>query len=129
MTIATLWTIFEGIGSAVGIIITLTAFWGIISKKPKEALKKMILEGSKEANSKMEEDIRKILERQKKNENATIVSLRHSITNIYERYQTDKKLPIHVKEDLLSLLDQYDKFGGNSYVHTIVEEMKTWKVE
>lgn len=51
MTLATLWTIFKGIGSGVGIIITLVTFWGIISKKPKEALHKMILNGCKEANS------------------------------------------------------------------------------
>ena len=129
MTLATLWTIFKGIGSGVGIIITLVTFWGIISKKPKDALHRMIINGCKEANSQMEEDMKEVLKRLNKNDAATVVSLRHSITNIYEKYKEDKKFPIHVKEDLLSLLDQYDAFGGNSYDHTIVEEMKTWEVE
>lgn len=129
MTIATLWAIFKGIGSGVGILITLATFWGLISKKPKEALHRMILNGCKEANSQMEEDMQKVLKRLDQNDQATVVSLRHSITNIYEKYKHQKKFPIHVKEDLLSLLDQYDAFGGNSYVHTIVEEMKSWDVE
>lgn len=89
----------------------------------------MILNGCKEANSQMEDDMKEVLKRLNKNDAATVVSLRHSITNIYEKYKADKKFPIHVKEDLLSLLDQYDAFGGNSYVHTIVEEMKSWDVE
>lgn len=129
MTFATLWTIFKGIGSGVGIIITLVTFWGLISKKPKAALHNMILNGCKAANSQIEDDMREVLSRLNKNDQATVVSLRHSITNIYENYKQDKKFPIHVKEDLMSLLDQYDSFGGNSYVHTIVEEMKTWDVE
>jgi hypothetical protein len=53
----------------------------------------------------MEDDMKEVLKRLNKNDAATVVSLRHSITNIYEKYKADKKFPIHVKEDLLSLLD------------------------
>lgn len=50
-------TIFENIGSVVGILITLATFWGIISKKPIEALKKMIREESLNAQSEYHENV------------------------------------------------------------------------
>jgi hypothetical protein len=68
MTFATLWTIFKGIGSGVGIIITLVTFWGLISKKPKTALHNMILNGCKAANSQIEDDMREVLSRLNKND-------------------------------------------------------------
>jgi hypothetical protein len=51
--------IFETIGSVVGIIITLITFFGLISKKPKEAFKRIIRE---EVNNANEELKLKILE-------------------------------------------------------------------
>lgn len=129
MNFVILWEIFRNIGSAVGILITLSTFWGLISKKPKNALEKIIERGAKKANQQTEEDLQKVLVRLDANDEATVVSLRHSITNIYERYKNEKKFPTHVKEDLFSLFEQYEKLGGNHYVKQIVEEMKGWEVE
>jgi len=44
MSWAILWEIFQGIGSAIGILITLGTFVTIITKKPKEFFKKMLRE-------------------------------------------------------------------------------------
>lgn len=42
MNLAILWQIFQGIGSAVGILITLGTFVTIVTKKPKEFVKRML---------------------------------------------------------------------------------------
>lgn len=50
ITVATLWAIFKAIGSVVGILITLITFWGIISRKPLDALKRSIRTECERAN-------------------------------------------------------------------------------
>ena len=50
---ATFLAVFETIGSVVGIIITLITFFGLISKKPKEAFKKIIREEVNNANQEL----------------------------------------------------------------------------
>ena len=44
--------IFQNIGSVVGVCVTIITFFGLISKKPRAALKRMIKEGAEEANNK-----------------------------------------------------------------------------
>lgn len=129
MTGAMLWEIFQAIGSAVGILITIGTFIGIVSKKPMNAFKKIIREESKHSNQEFENDVRKVLDRAEKCDKTMIVLLRHDITETYERYKKEKKFPVHVKEDLFSMVQQYDEWGGNSYVHLIVQEMKDWETE
>ena len=53
--------------------------------------------------------------------------LRHEITSIYYQHLEEKKIPTHTKESVLMMYNQYEKLGGNSYVHTIVEEIKSWE--
>lgn len=55
-----------------------------------------------------------------------IVMLRHDITSVYEHYKDSAAIPKVIYESTMSLYDKYQALGGNSYVHEIVEEMKTW---
>ena len=55
-----------------------------------------------------------------------IVMLRHDITSVYEHYKDAAVIPKVVYESTMNLYDKYQKLGGNSYVHEIVEEMKGW---
>ncbi len=123
---ATFLSIFENIGSVIGVLITLMTFWGIVSKKPLEALRKMIREESKKVDEDFQNEVRQVLERADKCDNTMIVLLRHAITETYEKYKDEKKFPTHVKEDIWSLYQQYESWGGNSYVHTLMEQMKDW---
>lgn len=55
-----------------------------------------------------------------------IIMLRHDITSVYEHYKSSAAVPQAVYESTMNLYDKYQKLGGNSYVHEIVDEMKTW---
>lgn len=122
MIFTSLYEIFEIIGGIVGICITLITFWGIISKRPKAYFKNLI-------DTSIKENTSEILKKLDKHDAATLVSLRHSITGIYEKYKDEKKLPIHVKEDLCSLYSQYRNFNGNSYIVSLMELMEEWEIE
>lgn len=56
-----------------------------------------------------------------------IVMLRHDITSVYEYYKSSAAMPKVIYESTMNLYDKYSSLGGNSYVHEIVEEMKTWE--
>lgn len=56
-----------------------------------------------------------------------IVMLRHDITSVYEQYKSSAAMPKVIYESTMNLYDKYSNLGGNSYVHEIVEEMKTWQ--
>ena len=56
-----------------------------------------------------------------------IVMLRHDITSVYEQYKSSAAVPKVIYESTMNLYDKYQALGGNSYVHEIVEEMKTWQ--
>ena len=56
-----------------------------------------------------------------------IVMLRHDITSVYEQYKSSAAMPKVIYESTMNLYDKYQALGGNSYVHGIVEEMKTWQ--
>lgn len=117
------------IGGAAGAMTTILAFIGVISKKPRDWFKRTIREESKAANESLEQSIEKLLKDNEDSKKRDLVSLRHSITTIYEEHKAQKKFPIHIKEDLFSLYEEYEKLGGNSYVHQIMEEMRTWDSE
>ena len=55
-----------------------------------------------------------------------IIILRHNITSVYEHYKGSAAMPQGIYQSTMELYDKYLKLGGNSYVHDIVEEMKTW---
>lgn len=56
-----------------------------------------------------------------------IVSLRHSITQVFHSYKDKKEIPGPIYQSTMNLYDQYKLLGGNSYVSEEVEEMKNWK--
>lgn len=56
-----------------------------------------------------------------------IIMLRHDITSVYQHYKSSAAIPQGLYQSTMELYDKYEKLGGNSYVHEIVEEMKTWE--
>lgn len=70
-----------------------------------------------------------LLDENEKSKNRDLVTLRHAITTIYEEYKDRKRFPTHIKEDVFSLYAEYEKLGGNSYVHAIEMEMETWETD
>lgn len=72
-----------------------------------------------------------IIESEKKNlsqNEALLCITRSEITAIYYKYFELKAFPIYERENLIKLYDSYKKNGGNSYIHTIVDEMLEWEV-
>lgn len=63
MTIAAIWAIFKTIGSIVGILITFITFFSLISKKPLNALRRMIREESNSANDSLKNKLDEIEKR------------------------------------------------------------------
>ena len=55
-----------------------------------------------------------------------IVMLRHDIASVYQHYKDSAAIPQGIYQSTMELYDKYQSLGGNSYVHEIVEEMKTW---
>lgn len=135
MTVVELWAIFKGIGAAVGIILTLITFFGIISKRPMKALRKLIREESDNANKELKDSISTLQTTARERfdqidtkfadmEGTNDDILRNTLTHIYFKYKDEKKIPHYEKENVLHLFARYK---GNSYVATIIEEMKTWE--
>ena len=56
-----------------------------------------------------------------------IVSLRHSITQVFYVYKDKKEIPDAIYQSTMNLYDQYKALGGNSFVSEEVEEMRNWK--
>lgn len=71
-------------------------------------------------------EMNKVIEFAEKNQ---VVSIRHSITEIYYKYKKEKTFPHNIKEDVCFLFEAYSALGGNSYVHEIYEEMMNWETE
>ena len=72
-----------------------------------------------------------IIESEQKNQSqneALLCITRSEITAIYFKYFESKNLPMFERENLIKMYDSYERNGGNSYVHTIVEEMLDWDV-
>ena len=56
-----------------------------------------------------------------------IVSLRHSITQVFHVYKDKKEIPGAIYQSTMNLYDQYKALGGNSFVEEEVEQIKNWK--
>lgn len=56
-----------------------------------------------------------------------VVSLRHSITQVFYSYKDKKEIPNAIYQSTLNLYDQYKSLGGNSFICGEIEEMKSWK--
>ena len=56
-----------------------------------------------------------------------VALLRHNITDTYENFKNEKKMPNIIYESTMSLYDNYKKCGGNSFVDEEVNEMRGWE--
>lgn len=56
-----------------------------------------------------------------------VVSLRHSITQVFYSYRDKKEIPSAIYQSTMNLYDQYKSLGGNSFICGEIEEMKSWK--
>ena len=56
-----------------------------------------------------------------------VVSLRHSITQVFYSYRDKKEIPNAIYQSTMNLYDQYRTLGGNSFICGEIEEMKLWK--
>lgn len=56
-----------------------------------------------------------------------VVSLRHSITQVFYSYRDKREMPNAVYQSTMNLYDQYRALGGNSFICGEIEEMKLWK--
>lgn len=135
-------TAFETIGSIVGVLITLITFLTLITKRPIQAFRKLIREESRvanndlkkeleETNSKIDENNERIKEiegRIKDNDETDLAILRNTITHIYYKYKDAKEIPFFEKENVMKLYERYEAKGGNSFIHTIVQDITEWKV-
>lgn len=128
MNIMAILEIIKISGAAAGGILSIITLITLILKKPKQWLQQLIKETTKDNFDEIKEEFNKIHDFNDSEKKTSLNILRHDITVIYERYKTDKKIPSRIKEDLCILYEDYDSRGGNSYVHTIMEEMMEWDV-
>ena len=55
--------------------------------------------------------------------------LRDLITSMYYRHAAEKKIRTYELEDVFALYDLYCKAGGNSYVHSLYQQMsEEWEI-
>ena len=116
MNLAILWQIFQGIGSAVGILITLGTFVTIVTKKPKEFVKKMLRDECTSVTQNIVDTLRegqeKIIKRIDESDKTDIVTLRHDITSIYYKYK-DTILPFYADHGRkVTILFSVENFPG-----------------
>ena len=128
MNIMAILEVIKIAGATAGGILSIITLVTLVLKKPKQWLQQLIKETTKDNFDEIKEEFNKIHDFNDSEKKTSLNILRHDITVIYERYKTDKKIPSRIKEDLCILYEDYDSRGGNSYVHTIMEEMMEWDV-
>jgi len=57
------------------------------------------------------------------NREATLSSLRYSITRAHEKYMERGSIGRHSLQCIHDMYDQYKKLGGNSFVETLVKQL------
>lgn len=54
--------------------------------------------------------------------------LKSNLTNIYFVYSELKEIPDYAYENFLEMLTVYESLGGNGFIHTLADKMKSWKI-
>lgn len=54
--------------------------------------------------------------------------LKSNLTNIYFVYSELKEIPDYAYENFLEMLSVYESLGGNGFIHTLADKMKSWKI-
>lgn len=121
--------IFLTLGSICGTFVTIAGFLTLLLKKPRVWIKGIAKETYNEQMEEVTKTLKSIDEKLDTQQGATLCSLRHSITGIYEKYKKTKILPAYTREDLCSLYESYIALGGNSYIKKITSDMLEWEVE
>lgn len=115
--------IIAALGGTAGLVSIINAF-----KQPKRSdqeVQDLVLKAIEKSD--LSQKFKDINDRLDSHLESQLCLLRHQITSIYYQYLEEKKIPAHTKESVLMMYNQYEKLGGNSYVHTIVEEIKSWE--
>lgn len=60
--------------------------------------------------------------------NGVMTMLQSNLTNTFFYYEPFKKIPDYVYKNFLNELKAYEDLGGNDYIHTIFEHMKSWEI-
>ena len=55
--------------------------------------------------------------------------LQSQLTNVYFVYQELGEIPDYVYKNWLNMLSIYEALGGDDYIHTLADKMKTWKIK
>lgn len=59
---------------------------------------------------------------------ALMTMLQSNLTNTYFVYEKIGEIPDYVYKNWLNSLEIYEQLGGDDYVHTLAEKMKSWKI-
>lgn len=131
--------VVKNVAAIVGLILSFSSLLALVCKPIRKGVVAFITRQS--GKTEMQQQIIEIrdmlLEHLKadklKQENATadrealLCLLRNSITRIYYAYLPSKDIPAHEYKNMIFLAEAYAKLGGNSYVATIVANMKEWE--
>lgn len=120
--------LIKTLGAAAGGILSIIALFTMCLKRPRKWITNIVKEVIKENYKEIKEEFNKIHDANSLAEKTSLNILRHNITTIYEQYKINKKIPSRIKEDLCILYEDYSSRGGNSYIHTIMDEMMEWEV-
>ena len=115
--------IIAALGGTAGLVSIINAF-----KQPKRSdqeVQDLVLKAIEKSD--LNQKFKDINDRFDSHLESQLCLLRHQITSIYYQYLEEKKISAYTKESVLMMYNQYEKLGGNSYVHTIVEEIKSWE--
>ena len=55
--------------------------------------------------------------------------LQSQLTNVYFVYQELGEIPDYVYRNWLNMLKIYEQLGGDDYIHTLAEKMKSWEIK
>ena len=54
--------------------------------------------------------------------------LKSQLTKTFFVYDELKEIPDYVYQDFLDMLEVYESFGGNGFIHTLAHKMESWKI-
>lgn len=54
--------------------------------------------------------------------------LKSQLTKTYFVYSSLKKIPDYVYQDFLDMLEVYEDFDGDGFVHTLAHKMENWEI-
>lgn len=68
-------------------------------------------------------------QKSKVRDEAFMYLLQDSLTNTYYFYEQKQQIPDYIYKKWINMKKCYEKLGGNDYIHTLDEKMKSWDLE